>query len=162
MRGGSVIYSYNLLPLSGSCPAEFMTTSYCLIWDYWLSYCSLIRLAGLLWRYSNPPTHCRSLELNCSKIVVITWRWPLTKAETCRYHGEHEIKHNLLIVANEGFVLWFVPRAFAYINPGVDQKENNRSIVSELLFYTAGTWAPGQPRWHILLSLCYPGDGGFV
>jgi hypothetical protein len=30
----SVIYSYNSLPLSDLSPAEFMTTSYCLISDY--------------------------------------------------------------------------------------------------------------------------------
>jgi hypothetical protein len=29
------------------------------------------------------------------------------KAETFRDHREHKIKHILLIVANEGFVLWF-------------------------------------------------------
>jgi hypothetical protein len=29
------------------------------------------------------------------------------KAETYRDHREHEMKHILLIVANEGFVLWF-------------------------------------------------------
>jgi hypothetical protein len=30
---GSVIYSYNLLSLSGPSPAELVTTSYCLTWD---------------------------------------------------------------------------------------------------------------------------------
>jgi hypothetical protein len=25
--------------------------------------------------------------------TIITWRWPLTKAETCRDHREHTIKH---------------------------------------------------------------------
>jgi hypothetical protein len=29
------------------------------------------------------------------------------KAETCRDHREHEIKHIILIVANEGFILLF-------------------------------------------------------
>jgi hypothetical protein len=32
-EGGSVIYSYNFLSLSGPSYAELMTTSYCLIWD---------------------------------------------------------------------------------------------------------------------------------
>jgi hypothetical protein len=41
----------------------------------------------------------------CYKEII--WRWPLMKAKTCRDHREHEIKHILLIVANEGFVLWF-------------------------------------------------------
>jgi hypothetical protein len=40
-------------------------------------------------------------------IFYVTWWWPLTKVETYRDHREHEIKHILLIVANEGFVLWF-------------------------------------------------------
>jgi hypothetical protein len=29
------------------------------------------------------------------------------KAEICRDHRKHEIKHILLIAANKGFVLWF-------------------------------------------------------
>jgi hypothetical protein len=33
-EGGSVIYSYSLLSLSGPSPAELMTSSYCLIWDH--------------------------------------------------------------------------------------------------------------------------------
>jgi hypothetical protein len=33
---GSIIYSYNLLSLSGPSPADLMTTSYCVIWDYWV------------------------------------------------------------------------------------------------------------------------------
>jgi hypothetical protein len=52
--------------------------------------------------------------------MIITWRWPLMKAETCSDRREHEIKHILLIVANEGFVLWFnVPdifKTFTYIH----------------------------------------------
>jgi hypothetical protein len=44
---GSVIYSYNLLSLSGPSPAELMTTFYCLYWDHiWLSHTTLPQLGG--------------------------------------------------------------------------------------------------------------------
>jgi hypothetical protein len=39
--------------------------------------------------------------------MVITWRWPLTKAETCRDHGEHTIKHIYGLLRTRVFVLWF-------------------------------------------------------
>jgi hypothetical protein len=39
--------------------------------------------------------------------VVITWRWPLKKAETCRDHGEHTIKHIYGLLRTRVFVLWF-------------------------------------------------------
>jgi hypothetical protein len=39
-------------------------------------------------------------------LQVITWRWPLAKAETCsdRRYTKYSV---LLDVANEGFILWF-------------------------------------------------------
>jgi hypothetical protein len=37
---GRVIYSYNSMSLSGPSSAELMTTSYCLIWDYWVPFFS--------------------------------------------------------------------------------------------------------------------------
>jgi hypothetical protein len=40
----SVIYSYNSLSLSGPSPTELVATSYCLIWDYWVPLCRLLRL----------------------------------------------------------------------------------------------------------------------
>jgi hypothetical protein len=77
---GSIIYSYN--SLSGPSPPELMTTFYCFVWDtpnlegqvpVFISprnrvpqlfppatafpFCRLLRLAGLQWRYSNPPPH---------------------------------------------------------------------------------------------------------
>jgi hypothetical protein len=59
-----------------------------------------------IWINGSVATNSNSLlDILCYK--EITWRWPLVKAETCRVHREHEIKHILLIVANEGFVLWF-------------------------------------------------------
>jgi hypothetical protein len=84
---GSVIYSNNCfwaLPeqwLLGRSPAELTTISYCLIWDstawrarspylyspgtgwpnytpgHWVPFCHLLRLAGLRWRFFNPPPH---------------------------------------------------------------------------------------------------------
>jgi hypothetical protein len=38
-------------------------------------------------------------------LQVITWRWPFVKAETCSDRREHKIKHVLLVVADEGFIL---------------------------------------------------------
>jgi hypothetical protein len=36
----SAIFLYNLLSLSSPSPSELMTTSYCLIWDYWVPFLS--------------------------------------------------------------------------------------------------------------------------
>jgi hypothetical protein len=47
----NVVYSYKSLSFSSPSPAELMTISYCLIWDY------LVPLLFLRWRYSNPPPH---------------------------------------------------------------------------------------------------------
>jgi hypothetical protein len=38
--------------------------------------------------------------------MVITWRWPLTKAETCRDYSEHTIKHIYGLLRTRVFVLW--------------------------------------------------------
>jgi hypothetical protein len=39
--------------------------------------------------------------------MIITWRWPLTKTETCRDHGEHTIKHTYGLLRTRVYVLWF-------------------------------------------------------
>jgi hypothetical protein len=76
---GSVIYSYNLLSLSGPRPSELMTTSYCPIWDspnpegqvpvlyspgtewpsyspgHWVPFLSPLTTRRWRWRHSIPP-----------------------------------------------------------------------------------------------------------
>jgi hypothetical protein len=42
------------------------------------------------------------------------------KAETCRYHKKHELKHILLIVTNESFVLWFNCSIYTYIGSAMN------------------------------------------
>jgi hypothetical protein len=100
---GSVIYSYNLLSLSGPSPAELMTTFYCLIWDSpnlegqvpvfisprnrgaqlyprAIGFPSrrLLRLAGLQWRYCNPTAYARVTQslIHCTPpSVPLLWVW---------------------------------------------------------------------------------------
>jgi Na+/melibiose symporter-like transporter len=72
---------------------------------FYLDYGNLVYYLTIWFNGSVATNSNFLLDILC--YMVITWRWPLTKAETCRYHREHEIKHILLIVANEGFVLWF-------------------------------------------------------
>jgi hypothetical protein len=52
------MYSYNSLSVSGPSPAElirpYLTVSFETIG---FPFCRLLRLAGLRWRYSNPPPH---------------------------------------------------------------------------------------------------------
>jgi hypothetical protein len=50
--------------------------------------------------------------------MIITWRWPLTKAETCRDHGEHAMKHIYGLLRTRVFVLWFgydIPTTFVLL-----------------------------------------------
>jgi hypothetical protein len=48
--------------------------------------------------------------------MVINWRWPLTKAETCRDHREHEIKAHFTDCCERGFslVVWQHAQQDAY------------------------------------------------
>jgi hypothetical protein len=94
---GIVIYSYNLLSLSGPSPAELMTTFYCLIWDSFnlegqvpqeqggpnippgtgFPFLRLLRLAWLRRRYCNPPRKVKvTLRLTVSRPVRLDVRRP--------------------------------------------------------------------------------------
>jgi hypothetical protein len=51
------MYSYNSLSFSGPSPAELRLYLIVSFETTWFPFCCLLRLAGLRWRYSNPPPH---------------------------------------------------------------------------------------------------------
>jgi hypothetical protein len=73
---------------------------------FYLDYCKLA-YCRTIWLDGSVATNSNFL-LDILYYMVITWRWPLTKAETCRDHGEHSIKHIYGLLRTGVFVLWFV------------------------------------------------------
>jgi hypothetical protein len=94
---GPVIYSYNLLSLSGPSHAELMTISYCLIWSRSRSYFTTdSQSANMSW-YRVPLwdlwpdiTSCRNIAV-WNLLSFIYWAPSLTRGQVCNLQCNHSI-----------------------------------------------------------------------
>jgi hypothetical protein len=94
---GSVIYLYNSLSFSGPSPAELMTTSYCLIWDYMIPFLSALTtgratVGGILTRlHTTSPLNWSqikfkvkvTLRLTVSQCVLVSSPFWLSWPDVC-------------------------------------------------------------------------------